>query len=649
LLYVTYEHELVNTVKPLNPIPRQWSPCLQTLEGHFSTVSSVAFSRDGSKIISGSHDHTVRLWDAVTGVLLKTLSGHRGSVKSVAVSFDDSLIVSGSADHTDPIRVWDMATGVRLRYLEPHSAIWSVSCSPKAHRIVSGGDSHVIQIWDILDGTLLRTLKGHTDEVSSVAFSTSGEWVVSGAQDQTVRLWHAESGFLQATFEGHRGSILSVGFSPDDKRIISGSEDCTARVWDIASGSLVLTRVFDDPVWSVTHFPLTNEVASALGSEIRTWDVATGKVLRTMVACNFGVQFLALSQDGTRMVSGGTSLSVQIWQAQAAFPVMERTWSLTGLLQFSPDGLHAVSSLICRIDIWNAMASTLLGMLKGHTSSLKTMSFSANSVKLISGSDERTIRPWEVDTGIALKKLNGRSALVMSEEFTRNGTRMFASNKDSIQIWDTFTGRVVQSTRIGVHIHFTCAALFPDGQKFAVVVDKVVEIWDLVYGDLQKTLEGYWSQILDIAFPADGTRIASGLCYDGTVHMWNRDAGAASPNLKTQGTPCGLMYSSDERSIFTNSEPIPIPNEFVPTRRPNNADTLPSAHIQGYYMGADGWLWAYPPQRRLCWIPPDWRPGGLMFRRDLLTWRGHHVALGTTDRILCIDTTDLATYLDDQS
>jgi WD40 repeat protein len=617
---------------------------LHTLEGHTGSVSSLAFSRDSSKIISGSNDHTVRIWDVVTGALLKTLRGHRGSVKSVAVSFDDSMIISGSADDTnDTIRVWDMVTGALLRVLEPHSAILSVASSPKTHWIVSSGDSHVIQIWDISDGTLLRTLKGHTSEVSSVAFSTSGEWIVSGAQDQTVRLWHAESGSLQATFEGHRRRVSTVAFSPDDKRIISGSDDCTARVWDMASGSLVLTRIFDDPVWSVTHFPLTNEVASALGSEIKTWDVATGNVLRTLEARDTGVQFLALSQDGTRIASGGFNQKMQIWQAQAASPETDRPWKV-GLVKFSPDGLHAVSSLICRIDIWNAMTGSLLRTLKGHTSSITTIAFSANSAKLLSGSGDRTIRLWELDTGITLRKFDGHSATVVSAEFSRGGAQIVSSSRDgTIRIWDTATGVTVQTITIGVQIHFTCAALFPNGEQFAVAVDNVVQIWDLVSGDLQKTLEGYWSQVLEIAFSVDGTQIASS-CYDGTVHMWNGATGAELQAFKTQGTPCGLMYSSDEKSIFTKLGPITIPKELVPVRKSYNAAMQPSTHNPGYFM-RDGWLWTQRPERRICWIPPAWRPRELMFCRDLLTWSGHHAAIGTADKIIFIDTTDLAIYL----
>jgi WD40 repeat protein len=90
-----------------------WSPLEQTLEGHSGWVFSVVFSRDGSKVVSGSNDSTARVWDAASGRQLKKLEGHSGSVYSVALSPDGSKVVSGPDDQT--VRVWDAASGQQLK------------------------------------------------------------------------------------------------------------------------------------------------------------------------------------------------------------------------------------------------------------------------------------------------------------------------------------------------------------------------------------------------------------------------------------------------------------------------------------------------------------------------------------------------------
>lgn len=111
-----FENETPQWVN-INPlVSEKWNPCMQTLEGHTSLVSSVALSHDGRRLVSGSDDKTVRVWDAETGALQRTLEGHTGSVGSVALSHDGQRLASGSYDKT--VRVWDAETGAQQRKLE---------------------------------------------------------------------------------------------------------------------------------------------------------------------------------------------------------------------------------------------------------------------------------------------------------------------------------------------------------------------------------------------------------------------------------------------------------------------------------------------------------------------------------------------------
>ncbi|PVH69239.1 hypothetical protein DL98DRAFT_661794 [Cadophora sp. DSE1049] len=158
-----------------------WNALLQTLEGHTSVVTSVAFSPDGKQIVSGSDDQTVRRWDAATGQqLLPALEGHTNVVTSVAFSPDGKQIVSGSDDQT--VRRWDAATGQQLLpALEP-------------------------------------ALEGHTGQVTSVAFSPDGQqipnlhvsenWLAEGT---TKLLWLPTN--YRPTCEATWGGIIALGHS----------------------------------------------------------------------------------------------------------------------------------------------------------------------------------------------------------------------------------------------------------------------------------------------------------------------------------------------------------------------------------------------------------------------------------------------------
>ncbi|EDR01197.1 uncharacterized protein LACBIDRAFT_395446 [Laccaria bicolor S238N-H82] len=125
------------------------------------SVDSVAFSTDGTCIISGSADNSVQVWDASTGAELKVLNGHMKLVSSVAFSTDGTQIVSGSFDKS--VRVWDASTGAELKVLNSHmEAISSVAFSTDGTRIVSGSRDKSVRVWDASTGAELKVLNGHT-------------------------------------------------------------------------------------------------------------------------------------------------------------------------------------------------------------------------------------------------------------------------------------------------------------------------------------------------------------------------------------------------------------------------------------------------------------------------------------------------------
>ncbi|KZP21256.1 hypothetical protein FIBSPDRAFT_1044218 [Athelia psychrophila] len=235
--------EALAIMKAYDVVMRLLPRLLKWTQTYFpGSKTCIAFSPDGTKIVSGSSDKTVRVWDAITGqAALPPLEGHEEEVYSAAFSPDGTKIVSGSSDKT--VRVWDAVTGqAALLPLEGHED-WVVSAafSPDGTKIVSGSGDKTVRVWDAVTGqAALPPLEGHEDQVNSVAFSPDGTKIVSGSGDHTVRVWDAVTG--QAALpplEGHEDWVRSAAFSPDGTKIVSRSIVGTVRLWDAVTGKLL--------------------------------------------------------------------------------------------------------------------------------------------------------------------------------------------------------------------------------------------------------------------------------------------------------------------------------------------------------------------------------------------------------------------------
>jgi len=201
-------------------------PLIRMLIGHTAQVQTLSLTPDGKRAVSGSMDHTIKVWNLETGRELRTLKGHSSTICAVAVTPDGRRAVSGSWDRT--LKVWDLETGQELRTLEGH-ADWvrAVTVTPDGRRAVSGSKDGTLKVWDLETGRELRTLKGHTDEIDAVTVTAEGRRVISGPWDRTLKVWDLETGREMASFT-EDAKIYAVAMGPDDKTLVAG--DMSGRV-----------------------------------------------------------------------------------------------------------------------------------------------------------------------------------------------------------------------------------------------------------------------------------------------------------------------------------------------------------------------------------------------------------------------------------
>ncbi|KIK24088.1 hypothetical protein PISMIDRAFT_646831, partial [Pisolithus microcarpus 441] len=504
--------------------PQYWSAMLLALEGHTASVYSVAFSPDGKRIVSGSADRTVRVWDAERGFQIGShLEGHTDWVLSVGFSPDGKRIVSGSWDKT--VRVWNTERGFWIgNHFEGHTGeVLSVAFSPDGKKIVSGSADNTVRIWDAERGVQIGNhLEGHTCSVESVAFSPDGKKIVSGSWDKTVRIWDPERGIQIGSYlEGHIALISSVAWSPDGKRIATAS-----------NGVMVLKAESGMHISSYTN----------------------GHV--------FGFRAVAFSPEGKRIVSGSADGIVTVWDTDRSMQI----------------GCHLEGHIDVTVRVWDAERSVQIGsQLEGHIKGVYSVAFSPDSKRIVSCSQDRTVRVWDAERGRAVSgsddnnvstwgirhfhlgsHLGGDIARIHSFALSPDSKRVVTGSEDNIvRIWDAERDVQIGSNLEGHGDEVISVAFSPDGKRIlSGSLDGTLRVWDAEKGSqIGSQLEGHRLGVCSVAFSPDGKRIVSG-SFDKTVRVWDGERGLQIGGClegHTKGVT-SVAFSQDGKRIVSGSD-----------------------------------------------------------------------------------------------
>ena len=219
-------------------------------------IFALAYQPRPNRLLTTHGNHTIRVWDPSTRSVVRTLEGHRNTIMALALSPDGRRAVSGSFDRS--VRVWDVDSGETLNDLTDHpQLVTSVAISPRGDIVASGtkGSNQkesLIRLWDLSSGETIKALEGHKGDVNSLTFSPDGRYLLSGSDDHSVRLWDVQDGREIRTLKGHTDIVKSVVFSRDGKTAVSAGCDHTILVWDVDSGDIRRTlRGHKDYIWTV--------------------------------------------------------------------------------------------------------------------------------------------------------------------------------------------------------------------------------------------------------------------------------------------------------------------------------------------------------------------------------------------------------------
>jgi WD40 repeat protein len=452
----------------------------------------------------------------------------------------------------------------------------SYSKTPGSSYIASGGDDGIVRIWDANSGNLLKSLNGHRDVVTSVAFSPKHNKVASGSMDNSIKIWDVYTGTLQVTMTDHKLGVTSVSFSKDGSEIASGSDDGTIKIWDVQTGKLLKTMI--GHLDHVNSVDFSNDgkflVSGSKDNTVRVWDVDYEKCKKVFLSHNGPVNTVSFSNDGNRIASGSSDSTIKIWDAIN----YRLLWTFNAhadkikALAFSPTDRFLLSGgADAAINLWDldstvcCLNSKWTASYKKHIAPVTAVAFSPFNNEFTSCSKDQSIIIWNLLTGkprIINKECH--TAKVNSVSFKQDGLKLFSAGDDgSIKIWNTQLSETnvvpnLLNSLVGNNSSITTIAYSPkDDIIISGSADKTMKVWNASSGNLLHSLPDYHSDyITSIVFSKDGTKFAS-TSLDRTVNIWNvPDIRTANPPKTIirhfEGITCSA-FSPDGKNIVTGS------------------------------------------------------------------------------------------------
>jgi WD40 repeat protein len=506
---------------PWHTLPDLPHPALIcTLQGHTDFVYGCAVSPDGSFIVSASYDHTLKIWDALTGRERLTLRGHTGKVNTCAVSPDGSYIVSASYDQT--LKIWDAHTGQERLTLRGHTygVLWC-AVSPQGDWIVSTS-SDSLRKWDAQTGQALLALQ-EDGPYGPCRISPNGDFIVAGTRrnPDEFKVWEAHTGVERFTRPGGFCVI-----SPDSSYIVSR----WGEVWDAHTGVLRFTLPGDRCAVSPdgSYIVSVNIGSVTDDGTLTIWDAHTGMERLSLRGHIKEFESSGVSPDGKSIVTVSNLDTLQVWNAQTG----QLRGTLTGQTSpvntyiVSPKGDFIVSAFYRTLNVWAMSRVEEHSFLQGHTSRVTGCALSPSGDYVVSSAYDGTLKIWDTQTGQERMTLKGLTkwveccAVSPLGDFIVSGSRDFSvTNDQTVEVWDAKTGNRRFILR-GHEAPVNRCAVSPQGDYIVSASnDKTLKVWDAQTGVERFTLRGHRGSVSYCAVAPKGDYIVSS-SEDGTLIVW---------------------------------------------------------------------------------------------------------------------------------
>lgn len=513
-----------------------------------AAVRAVAFHPNGTHV-AGAGGKVVKLWNIADGKEVLSLS-HAAEVTSLAFSFDKTKLVTGGADRV--VHVWDLATGKELdttklagaaRTVLFHSTSGSVvsladdasvsafspalqrvlpatkgpvralAITPVGTHVLAVGDDRQIKLWNLATGANERTLATPEGAVTALAVSRNGALVAAGSGDQSVRILNfadgKQLGLVKAT-----GPVLGLAFSPNNQLLAAACGNRALMAWNVAYtpgqavpadfGKLLRSTMHEAAATDVVFSPdSTQYYSSGDDRSVRAWSLGGGQATSRSFAHPALVDAVAFNPAGTLLATGCHDGNLRIWELAKGQPKVIAAHLKPAVapiycVAWSPDGKQVVTGSFDRtLKLWDATSGNMVREFKafkekefdkGHHDGVFCAAFSPDGKTLATGGSDRSVKLWNVADGAVIREfanpnlkrppnplpgpVESHPGWVYGVRFTADGQRLVSAgnapgNQGYLAVWNAADGKLISGAEFPLG-PFYSVALSPDGRLAGV-------------------------------------------------------------------------------------------------------------------------------------------------------------------------------------
>ena len=458
------------------------------------------------------------------------------------------------------IWLYNVHTGDEEAFLKGHTElVTSVAYSPDGSTLTSGSDDWTIRLWNVENRKHIKTLEGHTGPVNSVAYSPNGKTLASGSDDG-IRLWNVENWQYKQILKKEAAGIISVAYSSDGKILTGGSTDSKIYSWNVESG---------EQIWAITgykrcgrseKFPLIvkslaysadgKTLASWCGGEMRLWNVVSSELRLIFEQFERSVYALAFSPDSNTIVTGSHDGTIHLWDktnGEHKRTLLGHSDMVTAVVYSPNRDIFVSASLDGTIRLWGAVGKLPKRIFTGHTRNFDLLTYSPNGKTLASrNSTTSDILVWDAETFQHKLKLMVNTNDEQGPQVVERRNRM-EKNEEMI----------------------TSLTYSPDGATLVTGgMNNTIRFWDMENGKLKRTLDAkndeeqpldqnnrvrYPHTITSLAYSLDGKTLVSGR-GNGRIQFWDLESRQHLQTLAEHRLPViYLRYSSDSSMLISGT------------------------------------------------------------------------------------------------